>query len=378
MGKFINSKKEIFLGERFFKVETQPDEYDGSAYRKAKSAFWASHGFDVSAMYANFYSYFSGIESDKYFSDDLYYFYALPTLNRQDFMWAYTDKNIADQVFRGFRQPETILKNVNGIFVDKDGEVVSKNEAMQICLDHNASCIVKPTVNGGSGVGVAKVNLKLQADVEDLFNQRRGNYIIQRVLKQHSDMASLNDSSVNTIRIFTYRDLNGVVHYVKGHSFIRFGKKGAAMDNVAAGGVLCSIDDNGIASDKYVGFNTMTLQSLSENFGIVNFKVPSFDKAVDFAKRLHGRLFYFDYVGWDIAVGEDGEPVYMEFNLQPTTEGDQMASGPSFGEFLDEVVERMKHVEKAEVIFSRRYFRPGFDHLLQIGGPDLHNWLPQG
>ena len=99
MGKFINSKKEIFLGERFFKVETQPDEYDGSVYRKAKSAFWASHGFDVSAMYANFYSHFSGIESDKYFSDDLYYFYALPTLNRQDFMWAYTDKNIADQVF---------------------------------------------------------------------------------------------------------------------------------------------------------------------------------------------------------------------------------------------------------------------------------------
>ncbi len=378
MSDFINSKKEIFLGERFFKLETLPDEYDGSAYKRAKSAFWASHGFDVSAMYADFYSHFSGIESDKYFPDDLYYFYALPALNRQDFMWAYTDKNIADQLFRGFKQPETIIKNVNGIFVNKDGEAISKDEAIRVCLAHKAPCIIKPTVNGGSGVGVEKVALESAKVVEDLFTQRRANYIIQKVLRQHTDMALLNDSSVNTIRIFTYRDINGVVHYVKGHSFIRFGKKGAAMDNVAAGGVLCSIDDYGVAADKYAGFNTMELQSLSVNFGITHFQVPSFGKAVDFAKRLHGRLFYFDYVGWDIAVGEDGEPVYMEFNLQPTTEGDQMASGPSFGEFLDEVVERMKRVEKSEVIFSRRYFRPGFDHLLQIGGPDLHNWLPQG
>ena len=377
MGNFINSKKEIFLAERFFKLETQPDEYDGRPFRKGRSTFWAGHGFDVSGMYANFYSHFSGIESDRYFSDDVYYFYALPALNRQDFMFAYTDKSIADSLFDGFRQPETVVKNVNGIFVDANGERISKADAAKACCREDY-CIVKPTVNGGSGVGVVKVKMNTEREAEDLFDSRRSNYIVQRVLRQHSGMASLNESSVNTIRIFTYRDIDGNIHYVRGHSFIRFGKKGAAMDNVAAGGVLCHVNDAGVANDSYAGFNTMKLQSLSENFGIVDFHVPAFNKAVDFARQLHERLFYFDYVGWDIAIGEDGEPVYIEFNLQPTTEGDQMASGPSFGEFLDEVVERMKGVEKSEVSFSRRFFRPGFDHLLQIGGPDLHNWLPQG
>lgn len=375
MGSFINSKKEIFLAERFFKLETQPDEYDGKLFKKQRSPFWSAHGFEVSGMYADFYSHFSGIESDRYFSDDIYYFYALPALNRQDFMLAYTDKNIADSIFRGFRQPETVVKNINGIFVDANGKRISRASAATVCC-HEDYCIVKPTVNGGSGVGVVKVKINTEREAKELFDSRGSNYIVQRVLRQHSGMASLNESSVNTIRIFTYRDIDGDIHYVRGHSFIRFGKKGAAMDNVAAGGVLCHVSDTGIANDSYAGFNTMKLQSLSKNFGIVDFHVPSFDKAVNFAKRLHERLFYFDYVGWDIAIGEDGEPVYMEFNLQPTTEGDQMASGPSFGEFLDEVVERMKKVEKSEVVFSRRLFRHGFDHLLQIGGPDMQNWLP--
>lgn len=374
---YVNSKKEIFLGSRFFKMETLPDAYDGRAFKKQKSLFWEAHGFDVSAMYADFYSHFSGIKSDRYFSDDLYYFYALPALNRQEFMFAYTDKNLASLLFRGLRQPETVVKNVNGVFVAADDNVIVRDKAVEICLAGERTYIVKPTVNGGSGVGVEKVVLDSVEACEDLFNRRKCNYIIQKVLRQHADMASLNETSVNTIRIFTYRDLKGVIHYVKGHSFIRFGKKGAAMDNVAAGGVLCSIDDLGLASDSYAGFNTMEIQSLSRNFGISNFVVPSFDSAVNFAIRLHARLHYFDYVGWDIAISEDGEPVYIEFNLQPTTEGDQMASGPSFGEFLDEVVERMKMVRKSEVIFSRREFRPGFDHLLQIGGPDINNWMPK-
>ena len=225
---FINSKKEIFLAGRFFRLETQPEEYDGKIFRKTHSSFWASHGFDVSEMYADFYSRFSGIESNRYFSDDVYYFYALPALNRQDFMLAYTDKNVADSLFRGFRQPETVIKNVNGLFVDANGERISRGLAVKACC-REQSCIVKPTVNGGSGVGVTKMTIHTASEAEALFDKRQSNYIVQRVLQQHSDMALLNKTSVNTIRIFTYRDVGGNIHYVRGHSFIRFGKKGAVM-----------------------------------------------------------------------------------------------------------------------------------------------------
>ena len=54
---------------------------------------------------------------------------------------------------------------------------------------------------------------------------------------------------------------------------------------------------------------------------------------------------YFDFVGWDMTVLPDGEPLLIEFNLVPSVEGPQMMGGPMFGEYLDEVIERASHVE---------------------------------
>lgn len=58
MEKFINTKKEQFLGFDFLKNHTLPsrDVFDYRVHKKEYSEYFAQYGFQVSMVYADFYS----------------------------------------------------------------------------------------------------------------------------------------------------------------------------------------------------------------------------------------------------------------------------------------------------------------------------------
>ena len=91
---------------------------------------------------------------------------------------------------------------------------------------------------------------------------------------------------------------------------------------------------------------------------------------VEFAVSLHGRLPYFDFVGWDIGLSSDGHPVFLEYNILPGAEGPQMTVGPLFGEFLDEIIDRVMRVRQIQASYRINLFSRGFDHVLQTAGAD--------
>ena len=64
-------------------------------------------------------------------------------------------------------------------------------------------------------------------------------------------------------------------------------------------------------------------------------KVPSYDRILDTVKQLHPKLPYFNIIGWDFAVDEAGDPVFIEFNIMP--EPNQISCGPTFGDLSEEV-----------------------------------------
>ena len=115
MSEYINTKSELFYGDRYFKGEVLPEGYKLGPNRKVASPYFASKGFFVSQAYSDYYSQLTGIKSDKYISMDLYYFYIIPCLNRREFVRAYADKNNYSLFFNGVNQPETVIKNRNGI-----------------------------------------------------------------------------------------------------------------------------------------------------------------------------------------------------------------------------------------------------------------------
>ncbi len=365
MTKYINSNKEIFCGDQYFLEHVAPIDFQYKVHKKELSPYFESKGFKVSMMYDDFYSRFNGIHSDKYIPMDLYYFYILPALNRYDFKNAYTDKNIFKLLFHDVNQPETIAKNMNGIFYVSDSIIVSEEEFFQFAGSIKEECIIKPTVCTCNGIGVAKLITDNKIEQEQQIRSYKNNFIIQKKVKQHSVMNKLNESSLNTLRVFTYRTLDGKIEYMTGKTFGRYGGKGAIMDNGSAGGGIFDVDEDGNVADHVVFFKKMQNKSFSE-LGIKNLRVPNLDLVKEMVVSLHQRLPHFDFVGWDIAIDEKGEPMLIEFNLEPSVEGTQMVSGPFFEKYLDEILFRISKVQKDINTYIVNTFKLGFDFKLKI------------
>ena len=367
---FINTVKERFYGDRYFKEHVMAEDFDWRAHRKELSPYFEEHGFCVPMMYDDYYSQLNGIHSDRYISMDLYYMYILPSLNRRDMQKAYADKNGYSILFSGIPQPETIVKNRNGFFYDVEDKFISQKDAILTC-NKEADCIIKPTVETGNGVGVERFDTSSQEAIVHQFKKYERDFIVQKRLHQHEKMAKLNPSSLNTMRLFTYRSPDGTINYLPGKTFLRVGGKNSVKDNGSAGGGMMRVFDDGTVGDDVVHFKSMKVTSAQADYGITGFKVPGFPDAIDFVKRLHRKVWYCDLLGWDVAVGEDGF-VFIEMNMLPSCEGPQQLSGPLFDGFLDEVMDRISCVRKSKAEFSINRFREGFDHLLQIGGEEIY------
>ena len=370
--QFINTSKELFYGDRYFKEHVMAEDFEYRAHKRELSPFFAERGFKVSMMYNDYYSRLSGIVSDRYLSMDLYYMYILPSLNRRDMQKAYADKNAYSKLFDDVPQPVTIVRNRNGFFFDDQDNPLSIQDALMKSLNQ-ADCIIKPTVETGDGVGVERFDSTTIERIKEQFVAYRCDFIVQKFLVQHPEMARLNPSSLNSMRLMTYRSNDGTIHFLSGKTFLRVGGKGSCKDNVSAGGGMMHVDDDGSVRDRVVRYKSMRLSSLKSEFGIDHFKVPNFDGAIEMVMQLHRRIWYCDLLGWDVAIREDGMPTFVEMNVVPACESIQQGSGPLFENILlDEVVNRVSCVKKSTAMFSINRFRPGFDYLLQIGGEEVH------
>ena len=69
-------------------------------------------------------------------------------------------------------------------------------------------------------------------------------------------------------------------------------------------------------------------------------RVPSYDKIVKTAIKLQESMPYLGIIGWDFAVGEDGEPILIELNT-PCNQNQIGGKQPTFGDLTDEVLEEV-------------------------------------
>lgn len=367
MQHFINSNKELYFGDKFFKDECLPLDFDYRAHKKEISPYFSKYGYKVTGMYNDFYSRFNGIVSDQYVSMDLYYFYIIPCLDRLEFAKAYADKNNYWDLFRGDRQPVPIVRNRNGVFYDVESRLITQEEAVNICTRLAEPVVIKPTIETGEGRGVELISFMDRASVEKAFREYDQDFIVQRRLEQHADLAELNPHSLNSMRVLTYRSLDGSIHHIKDRTFLRIGGGVSIRDNMGSGGGACHVYDDGRVDDRVVHYKSVTIGSLSKDYGVSDFRVPNFSSVLSYAKYLHEKLPYFDWIGCDISIGKDGEPDLVEFNVPPETGATQMVCGPMFGDYLDEICDRISCVKKSVETYSINRFRPGYSRQLQIG-----------
>jgi hypothetical protein len=178
-------------------------------------------------------------------------------------------------------------------------------------IERHPTVILKP-VDGLGGHDVEKVEAASIGDV-DAFIARAletRQFLLEECLTQHPQLARLNPSSVNTLRLITFRK-DGEAHLLA--AALKIGN-GGAIDNFSDGGMYTMVDDAGRAlSPAFDGAgHTFTVHPRT-GVTIPGFQVPLFHEAVALVSKAAGVVPEIPYVGWDVAIRAEG-PVLIEGN----------------------------------------------------------------
>ncbi len=328
-------------------------QFPWKKYVGKSNPYFKKWGFKVSQLDAEYYSRVSGVKADHYVTRSMAVHYIYPYLDRYDFVPAYMDKNIQNKLLQlpdkelGVLTPEAVIYNSNGVLFKGNDEECTFDEALDILIDYGQELILKPSVETFGGRGVMKVEKQTSREqFIELINQYKRNFTFQKIVRQHPVMKEYNPTSVNTVRIVTYRDFQRQRKVL--YSCLRFGGEGSVMDNVCSGGGFTGINivTGKLLDRKRYTYFVMDVTNIPDSMPD---EIPSWEQIKTAALALHGRLPHLDIVGWDFAISAEGKPVLIEFNPRPGV-GLQQAVGPMFSkEDLDEI---MSHVARVKAKYN--------------------------
>lgn len=297
-------------------------------------------GENVPLIWHKFLYSRTGVYSKKYIPTSLYKVTLLYRANKHGYRDAYADKNMADILLPGVKHPYVVLKRMNGYYYINNN-AVSEDEAIRHCRNLT-NVLIKPSLGThGDGArrlcvndGITNIGGK---SIEKVFRDYGDNFCVQEFIRQHEKMKALNPTSVNTVRVLTYRSgMEVIVLY----TVIRIGRKDKEIDNESAGGISTVINRNGkLGKYAYGDPGVDKVEYTDTGIRLEGYEIPSYEKVVDTVKRLHFNLPFFNLIGWDVAIGEDSEPILVEWNV--CTELSQSANGPAFGEYTERIIKEL-------------------------------------
>lgn len=320
---------------------------------------WKPLKLNVNILWYKVYSSVLNIEDDNFIPEDIYYSIVEPSLNNKILSKAYSDKNFYDMLYNKNLFPTTIIRNIDGTFYDEEYRNIKiSEEVLTSYLNNFTKIIIKPAVDSGGGH-----NVIVFAKRKDLFysgneilsinylNKKFDkNYIIQDYLVQHDFFNTFNPSSLNTIRVFTYRSVKDNQINIL-HTILRVGKPGSNVDNQASGGISINISSDGFlnnfAIDKY-GNKSYSVNDIELNSDI---KVPYIDSIKNITTEIAAKNIHHRLLGLDFTVDLNENIRLIEVNNQNNEINFyQMNSGPLFGKFTAEVIEYCTKNSKSFVL----------------------------
>lgn len=309
-----------------------------------KAYFKKHFGREVPTYWHQYLYSRNGLYSEKYIPASIYNSEIIYRLNKFQFRHAYVDKGFYDTLFPDINRPKTIIKNVNGYYYDEK-KALTPEEAVERCSNLREA-IIKPTLEGTWGQGVKLIRTEngmipsLNCSIQDLFKEYKRSFIIQERFEQHEGISKLNPTSLNTLRVMSYRRGNEVVIL---YAVIRIGRMNQVIDNETAGGIKADIDlQTGKIKGVAFGNPKEPLMPKTDVGTVLDgYQMPCFQKVLDLIKEMHLRLPYFNLIGWDMSVDKNGNPALIEWNR--AAELSQVAHGPAFGNYTEEILSIVKN-----------------------------------
>ena len=221
-----------------------------------------------------------------------------------------------------YYQPECSIAN--------SGEIASSiHDVIRILQSQGVTaCVIKDTENS-HGEGVVVVKDITYSDNDCLLHLYNGKcvqlssmlgkhpLIFEGLIKQTSQIETLNSSSVNTIRFMTTLYPDGEARLVA--TFIKIGRKGSCVDNAGSGGNVDACIDPESGTLKFVirydGMrNTTDIACHPDtNVQLADVVIDNWDKIKNQVLNFQRAFPYAKAAGWDIAITDDG-PVVVEVN----------------------------------------------------------------
>lgn len=207
----------------------------------------------------------------------------------------FNDKHKAYELFQRFYKREVMQLQSD-----------SDESAFYDFLSRHSRFIVKP-FDGSGGKGIFIADSKEYANKSELFRflREKGHVVIEELICQSEEMAALNPGAVNTVRVPTLKLRDRVVVF---GPFLRTGRGNAVVDNAFSGGILAAVDpESGICISRGVDEKGRTyLRHPETHVCYPGFQIPRWDEAVAFVTQLANVVETNHYVGWDIALTDEG------------------------------------------------------------------------
>ena len=305
-------------------------------------AFWNKYEFLGEIDYSSFKTYYnrSGIFSPKYLPQYIYSYYLRPNTVPDNYMVPFQNKAYLPNLLGNAKQPEMIVRKVDGIYYNGNFDHISREQAVQICLDvlkNGIEIVVKPSGKGG-GKGVEFLSGATEQELDDLFKSKGKIFVVQKAIKQHPEMAKLNPSTVNTIRLTT------VLH--KGEfkataALIKIGSPNVRVDNYKHGGCLLGVNLDGSVLPWALNIDRERITELPSGvkLGEGGFtEVPCFESVLEVAEKAHFCIPKIKVVSWDIAIDDENEAEIIEANFAGDLRMHQVLTGPVFGDMTETIL----------------------------------------
>ena len=184
------------------------------------------------------------------------------------------------------------------------GEKTSEEEIRSFFEGRN-SVIIKPYMSGvGKGVEIVRLSAFETPEAAFSYLLSKRNYIMEEIVHQSGLLKELHPQSVNTVRVYACRLKTGVEIF---GCHLRAGVGESVVDNAGQGGVIVSIDNDGIAWTSGMDeFGHTYVFHPDTHVFIPGMKMPEWDRAISLVKE--AMLVHPDirFVGWDIAYTDRG------------------------------------------------------------------------
>jgi hypothetical protein len=280
--------------------------------------------------------------------------YIEPILTPEEYQPFYNDKNSFGVFLDSNWMPKTFFRSINGLLYDGGYNPINASNFISL-FDGINEIVVKPSkAMGGKGISLFKrINGGFVDDdnntltlpyLNQIYNK---NFLIQECFKQNDFMAQFNPTSVNTIRIATYRDVKSGEIVVLG-CFLRIGGRGSFVDNISSGGSSVPIDNDGKLGN-YACDNNRRKHKIYNgiNFAEKEFIIPEFEKVKRFVCEVAKRMPHMSLFANDIAIDKNGNPKLIEVNtIQFSYTFYQISGNTVWGKYTDDLIDYCLHENK--------------------------------